>query len=123
MCETEGFIPRYYVDKPQDKVDKTLQDYQQYVHTLVSEESNLGNMIESSLKEIMKDKERESHIDVEDEDSEEEDEDAEIMDYNSPEQLTEDDFEEFSSMIEEGLESNKKEEEDEEDDGWHQQIL
>jgi predicted ABC-type ATPase len=26
MCEQEGFIPRYYTDGPQDKVDRTLQD-------------------------------------------------------------------------------------------------
>ena len=26
ICETDGFIPRYYTDGPQDKVDKTLQD-------------------------------------------------------------------------------------------------
>ena len=26
MCEQEGFIPRYYTDGQQDKVDRTLQD-------------------------------------------------------------------------------------------------
>jgi hypothetical protein len=26
LCEKEGFIPRYYVDGPQDKVDKVLLD-------------------------------------------------------------------------------------------------
>nr|DAL81170.1 MAG TPA: hypothetical protein [Bacteriophage sp.] len=24
LCEREGFIPRYYTDGPQDKVDRTL---------------------------------------------------------------------------------------------------
>jgi len=24
MCETDGFIPRYYIDTPKDKVDRTL---------------------------------------------------------------------------------------------------
>jgi hypothetical protein len=24
ICEKEGFIPRYYVDGPQDKVDRTI---------------------------------------------------------------------------------------------------
>jgi hypothetical protein len=24
MCEKDGFIPRYYVDGPQDKVDRTI---------------------------------------------------------------------------------------------------
>ena len=30
LCEKDGFIPRYYVDGPQDKVDRTLQDLQKY---------------------------------------------------------------------------------------------
>lgn len=28
MCEKDGFIPRYYVDQPKDKVDRVLQDLQ-----------------------------------------------------------------------------------------------
>jgi hypothetical protein len=26
LCETQGYIERYYVDTPQDKVDVTLKD-------------------------------------------------------------------------------------------------
>jgi hypothetical protein len=26
ICERQGFIPRYYVDGPQDKVDRVIQD-------------------------------------------------------------------------------------------------
>jgi hypothetical protein len=26
MCEMDGFVPRFYTDGPQDKVDRTLQD-------------------------------------------------------------------------------------------------
>ena len=26
ICESEGFIPRYYTDGPQDKVDRVLED-------------------------------------------------------------------------------------------------
>jgi hypothetical protein len=26
ICEKQGFIPRYYVDKPADKVDYVIQD-------------------------------------------------------------------------------------------------
>jgi hypothetical protein len=26
LCEREGFIPRYYVDEPQDKADRVLAD-------------------------------------------------------------------------------------------------
>lgn len=105
ICEKDGFIPRFYVERSQDKVDQTLKDYQQYVHTLVTEDMNLGNMIESSLKEIMKDKEREAHIDVDDSSV---DDDDEIMDYNLPEELTEEDYNEYSDMIEEGLLANEE---------------
>ena len=92
LCEKEGFIPRYYTDGPQDKVDRTLQDLQQYTHTLVTEEMNLGNMIEASLREIVKDKEREANIDVEDSD-----EDEDLFNYEHPE-LTEEDYQEYEDM-------------------------
>ena len=60
MCEKDGFIPRYYVDGPQDKVDRTLQDLQKYTRTLVTEEMNLGNLIEQAVKQIQIDKEKEA---------------------------------------------------------------
>ena len=59
MCEKDGFFPRYYVDGPQDKVDRTLQDLQKYTRSLVTEEMNLGNLIESAVKQIQADKEKE----------------------------------------------------------------
>lgn len=93
LCEREGFIPRYYTDGPQDKVDRTLQDLQQYTHTLVTEEMNLGNMIEASLREIVKDKEREAHIDVEDGDEEDN-----LFDYQGMEELTAEDYQEYEDM-------------------------
>lgn len=96
ICEKEGFIPQYYVDQPQDKVDKTLQDLQHYTHTLVTEEMNLGNMIESSLREIVKDREREAQIDVEDGDLDEEDS---MFSYD-PVQMTDEDYQEYEDMIE-----------------------
>lgn len=94
ICEREGFIPRYYTEGPQDKVDRTLQDLQQYTHTLVTEEMNLGNMIEASLREIVKDREREANIDVEDSD-----EDEDLFNYEHPE-LTEEDYQEYENMKE-----------------------
>ena len=94
LCEKEGLIPRYYTDGPQDKVDRTLQDLQRYTHTLVTEEMNLGNMIEASLREIVKDKEREANIDVEDSD-----EDEDLFNYEHPE-LTEEDYQEYEDMKE-----------------------
>lgn len=93
ICEREGFIPRYYTDGPQDKVDRTLQDLQQYTRTLVTEEMNLGNMIEASMREIAKDRAREAIIDVEDSD-----EDDTLFDYQGNEELTDDDYEEYEDM-------------------------
>ena len=64
LCESDGFIPRYYTDGPQDKVDRTLQDIQSYTHTLVTEEMNLGNLIENAIKQIEEDKEKEANMDA-----------------------------------------------------------
>ena len=52
LCEKEGFIPRFYIDHPNDQVDATLQDLKYYTHTLVTEEMNLGNLIENAIKEM-----------------------------------------------------------------------
>ena len=65
LCEKDGFIPRYYTDGPQDKVDRTLQDLQNYTRTLVTEEMNLGNLIESAIKQIQIDKEKEADMTAE----------------------------------------------------------
>lgn len=61
ICETDGFIPRYYTDGPQDKVDRVLQDMQGYTRTLVTEEMNLGALIERAVKQIEEDREREAN--------------------------------------------------------------
>lgn len=57
MCEKDGFIPRYYVDGPQDKVDRVLEDLQKYTRTLVVEEMGLGPMIEKVAKQLEEDME------------------------------------------------------------------
>lgn len=62
MCEKDGFIPRFYTDSPQDKVDRVLQDNQLYLRQLVMEELNLSSLIEKALKEIQQDKEKEEKI-------------------------------------------------------------
>ena len=56
ICEKEGFIPRYYTERPQDKVDRVLQDLQTYTRTLVVEEMGLGTMIEKAAKQIEEDR-------------------------------------------------------------------
>ena len=106
LCEKEGFIPRYYVDGPQDKVDRTLEDLQSYTRSLVTEEVNLGNMIESSMKEILADKEREAQLDSDDIDAEDAFEEQLFSD-NSDKIITDDDFIAFRELEE------QQEEEDE----------
>ena len=60
LCEKDGFIPRYYVEEPKDKVDRVLQDLQSYTRSLVMEEMNLGNLIENAVKQIEIDKQKEA---------------------------------------------------------------
>lgn len=57
ICERDGFIPRFATDIPQDKVDLTLKDMNNYVKTLVTEDLGFGQQIEDSLKKIMLQKE------------------------------------------------------------------
>lgn len=53
MCEKDGFIPRFATDIPQDKVDLTLRDMNEYVRKLVTQDLGFGQQIEDSLKKIM----------------------------------------------------------------------
>ena len=63
ICEREGFIPRYATDIPQDKVDKTLQDMNDYVKKLVTQDLGFGQQIEDALKKIQIQKEMEESFD------------------------------------------------------------
>lgn len=104
ICEREGFISRYYTDGPMDKVDKVLQDLQHYTYSLVTEEMNLGNMIDASVRAIAQDKEREAKIDVDGDDEE----DNEIYDYPEDKVLTDADYEEFEEMKQQEAEKDKE---------------
>ena len=57
MCERDGFIPRYVTDIPQDKVDATLKDMNDYLHKLVTQDLGFGQQIEDALKKIQIQKE------------------------------------------------------------------
>ena len=107
ICEKDGFIPRYYTDGPQDKVDRTLQDIQSYTHNLVTEEMNLGNLIENAMKQIEADKIKEAQDDSE---AATDDElmEMELFDNDATKVLTDGDFEEFRSF-EEDLEAETEE--------------
>jgi hypothetical protein len=72
MCEKEGFIPRFATDIPQDKVDRTLKDMNNYLYKLVTQDLGFGQQIEDSLKKIQLQKEmNDSEISLDDEIEEE----------------------------------------------------
>ena len=99
LCEKEeGFIPRFYTDKPKDRVDETLADLRGYTNTLVTEEMNLGNLIESAVKALQREAEREEDEDIDDED--------EIMDMDSLDELKDDDFAEHYDFLEQEAEDD-----------------
>ena len=54
ICEKEGFIPRYYISEPNDKVDQTILDMKRYTYTLITEETNLSALIEEAVKNNQK---------------------------------------------------------------------
>lgn len=100
LCEKDGFFPRYYTDGPKDKVDRTLQDLQNYTRQLVTEEMNLGSLIDSAVKQIQIDKEKEAERNVEaagDEDQFEQ----ELFDEDKKAFLQDEDFAELRDFIEE----------------------
>lgn len=67
ICEKEGFIPRFATEIPQDKVDKTLKDMNNYLYKLVTQDLGFGQQIEDSLKKIQIQKEmNDAEIDLDD---------------------------------------------------------
>lgn len=93
LCEQEGFIPRFYIDKPKDRVDETLQDLKEYTYSLVTEEMNLGNLIDNAVKEMTRQEEKE-----EDEDD---DDDLTLDDLDTIKQeIVDADFEDYNEFLE-----------------------
>ena len=90
MCEKDGFIPRYVTDVPQDKVDATLKDMNDYVKKLVTQDLGFGQQIEDALKKIQIQKEMEESFD----------QDVELDD---------NDFEEYHNAIEEQKQLDEEE--------------
>ena len=97
ICEKEGFIPRYYTDTPNDKVDETLADMKSYTKNLVYEELNLGNLIEQSIKTMMNEENREEDEDIEEE-----------LTLEELDQLKDEDFEEHMDFLEEEAELDEE---------------
>ena len=98
ICEKEGFIPRYYIDKPNDRVDETLADMKGYTKTLVYEELNLGNLIEQSIKTMMNEENKEEDEDIEEE----------LLTLEELDELKDEDFETHGDFLEEEQELDEK---------------
>lgn len=79
-----------------DRVDETLADLKFYTKTLVTEEMNLGNLIENAVKEMQKQESKEEDEDVEDE----------VMSLDEIDHLKDEDFMEFSDFIDEEANSD-----------------
>lgn len=99
VCEKEGYIERYYVDEPKDKVDEVLKDLESYTNRLVRDELNLGNLIENALKSMKDTEAREEDEDDDDLFSEFEEEDNEGY-------LSDEDLMDFQNFIEEQEKKN-----------------
>ena len=96
ICEKQGYIERFYIEQPNDKVDLTIQDMQRYTRTLIEEETNLSNMVEMALKQIQKedeDAENNNELDIVDDD------DIDIEELEK--ELSDEDFEDFNEFLEE----------------------
>lgn len=110
ICEREGFIPRYYIDTPNDRVDETLADMKHYTKTLVTEEMNLGNLIESAVKEMAKEEAKEEDEDIEEELSLEEIDALKDEDFTEYENFKEDEIEDDVELLNSLRESSEEEE-------------
>ncbi len=101
LCEKEGYIERYYVESPKDRVDLTIADMQRYTKTLIEEETNLPVMVEKALREIEKeDSDKDNNIEndiIDDIDLSLEDLERVIKDS---------DYEEFEEFLEEESEAD-----------------
>ena len=102
LCEKDGFIPRYYVDGPQDKVDRVIQDLEDYTRNLVLEELHLGPLIEKAIRNNMND---DNNDDDEDYDEEAELERSLYEDDDTT--LEDDDYDEYMDLQEQLKKSNE----------------
>ena len=102
LCEKEGFIPRYYTDGPMDRVDETLEDMKHYTHSLVTEEMNLGNLIENAVKQMAREEAKPSEEDADDEEITLESLSKEVV------PLNDEDYEEYNDFLEDQIEEDNK---------------
>lgn len=60
ICEQQGFIPVYYVSKPQDHVDRVIQDLQKYTSDLIANENGLSTIIERAVNQLVEERQNKS---------------------------------------------------------------
>lgn len=58
LCEEVAFIPVYHKDEPQDIVDVTLRDLNNYTRNLVMGELNLGELLMNAAEQIKLEEEK-----------------------------------------------------------------
>lgn len=104
LCERQGYIERFYIDEPNDKVDETIKDMQHYTKTLIERETNLSALVEQAVKQ-----------NIQEDEAEKEDTDEIIFDDidEVEKELTDTDFIDFNNFIEEDANENPQFEEDE----------
>lgn len=95
MCEKDGFIPRFETDIPQDKVDLTLKDMENYLYKLVTQDLGFGQQIEDALKKIQIQKEMNENVEN-------------ILEEDDPTTLIDQDYEEFYNSVSEQKELDKQ---------------
>ena len=99
LCEKQGYIERFYIDEPNDRVDATILDMQRYTKTLIEKETNLSALIEQAIKQNMK------------EDEEETDDTDEIIFDEVDEvekELSDNDFADYSDFIDDDMSEDAK---------------
>lgn len=94
MCEKDGSIPRFETDIPQDKVDLTLKDMENYLYKLVTQDLGFGQQIEDALKKIQIQKEMNENVE-------------DILEDDDPTTLIDQDYEEFYNSVNEQKEQDK----------------
>ena len=93
MCEKDGFIPRFETDIPQDKVDLTLKDMENYLYKLVTQDLGFGQQIQAALKKIQIQKEMNENVE-------------DILEDDDPTILIDQDYEEFYNSVSEQKEQD-----------------
>ena len=93
MCEKDGFIPRFETDIPQDKVDLTLKDMENYLYKLVTQDLGFGQQIEDALKKIQIQKEMNENVE-------------DILEDDDPTVLIDQDYEKFYNSVSEQKEQD-----------------